>query len=235
VRSYLLRDTGTLSRPGGEAHPSKGGERESWRQPQSSGRFVHLQIALRRNTEGVRHPIEEGEHGCDVNRFGDLRIRPTVLAQDFHIFRGRAVGRLGHPGDIFEQCAVWGVESCVLKVAVNQRLNCLFLCSLNPQEVRVRIQSIRTAIQKGDPAGNRLFRPARKMALGKVDRIAKTHDFAKEIGAMAEAFEDSGHILAPRLSTPFVVYLCNLAGRFRVLDQLDFGFRIRHGLMATLA
>jgi hypothetical protein len=201
----------------------------------SPGRLVHLEIPLRRNTEGVRHPVKEGEHGCDINRLGDLRIRPTVLAQDLHLFRGRAIGCLGHSGDIFKQRPVCGVEARVLKIALNQRLDCLFFCSLNPQEVRVRIQSIRTSIQKGDPACDRFFRPARKMSLGKVDPIAEAHDFAKEIGAMAEAFEDAWHLLASRLGAPFVVHVRNLASRFRVLDQFDFCFRVRHGSMVTLA
>ena len=126
----------------------------------SFGHLVHLQITLRRNAERVCYAVEEGEHGRDVDRFGNLRFSPTLLAQDLHIFRGRTIRRLGHLGDIFEQRTMRVVESCILKIARYQRLNCFLFCSLNPQEVSMRIQSIRAAIEPGDPAGNRFFRPA---------------------------------------------------------------------------
>jgi hypothetical protein len=39
------------------------------------------------------------------------------------------------------------VECCILEVARCQRLDCFLFCSLNPQEVSMRVQSIGTAIQ----------------------------------------------------------------------------------------
>src|SRR5258707_11363659 len=42
---------------------------------------VHFQIALRWDSESVGDPIEEGEHGGDVNRLGHLRLTPSLFAQ----------------------------------------------------------------------------------------------------------------------------------------------------------
>ena len=53
--------------------------------------------------------------------------------------------------------------------------NCLYTgigCSLNPQEVGMAVQSIRTPVQERDVAGNHLFVPAGKIPLGKMDRVS---------------------------------------------------------------
>ena len=48
--------------------------------------LIHFKIALRRDSEGVRNPIEEREHRGDVDGFGDLRLRPAMIPQLLHIF-----------------------------------------------------------------------------------------------------------------------------------------------------
>src|SRR5579859_1192600 len=63
---------------------------------------IHFQIALRGNAEGVGYAVEEGEHRCDVDGFGNLGLSPTVLAQDLYVFRSRAIGCLGHLSDVVE-------------------------------------------------------------------------------------------------------------------------------------
>ena len=163
----------------------------------SLGHLVHFKVALRRNAESVCYAVKEGEHRRDVHRLGNLGLTPTVLTQDLYIFRGRAIRRLGHLGDIFQQCAVCIVERRLLEVARSQRLDCFLFCSLNTQEVSMRIQSIRTAIQPGDPAGDRFFCPAREVPFREVDRIAEAHNLAQKIGAMAKALENARHLLPP--------------------------------------
>jgi hypothetical protein len=101
----------------------------------SFGHLVHFKIALGRDAEGVGYAVEEGEHCCDVDRFGNLGLGPTALAQELHILGGCAVGCLGHLGDVFEQGPVCIVERCFLEVACDQRLDCFLFCSLNTQEV----------------------------------------------------------------------------------------------------
>jgi hypothetical protein len=194
----------------------------------SLGHLVHFEIALRRNTEGVRHAIEKGKQRGDVYRFGNLGLAPTVMAQDLHVFRGGAIRRLGHLGDIFKQRAMRIVELRPFEVARRQRLDCLLFCSLNPQEVSMRIQSIGTTIEPGDPAGDRFLGPAREVPFRKVDRIAEAHDLAQEIRPMAKALENAGHLLAPRMGAPLVIYRRNLASRVSVLDQLYFCLGVRH-------
>ena len=97
--------------------------------------MVHFEIALRRNTEGVRYAIEKCKQRGDIYSFGNLGLAPTVMAEDLHVFRGGAIRRLGHLGDIFEQRAVRVVERRLFNVARRQRLDCFLFCSLNPQEV----------------------------------------------------------------------------------------------------
>jgi hypothetical protein len=194
----------------------------------SLGHLVHFEIALRRNTEGIRHAIEKGKQCGDVYRFGNLGLAPTVLAQDLHVFRGGTIRSLGHLGDIFKQRAVRVVERRLFEVARRERLDCLLFCSLNPQEVSMRIQSIRTAIEPGDPAGDGFLGPAREMPFRKVDGIAEAHDLAQEIRPMAKALENAGHLLAPRMGAPLVIYRRNLACRVSVLDQLYFCLGVRH-------
>jgi hypothetical protein len=195
----------------------------------SLGHLVHFKIALRRNAEGVCHAVKEGEHRRDVYRLGNLGLTPTVLAQRLYVFRGRAIRRLGHLGDIFEQRTVRVVERRVLEIARNQRLDCFLFCSLNPQEVSMRIQSIRTAIQPGDPAGNRFFCPAREVPFRKMDRIAEAHDLAQKIRAMAKALENARHLLASRMGPPVVIYLRNLASGISILNHLNLCLRVGHG------
>jgi len=150
---------------------------------------------LRRNPEGIGHAIEKGKQRGDVYRFGNLGLAPTVMAQDFYVFRRGAICRLGHLGDILQQRTMRVVERRLFEVARRQRLDCLFFCSLNPQEVSMRIQSIRTAIEPGDPTGDRFLGPARQVPFRKVDGIAEAYDLAQEIRAMAKTLENAGHLL----------------------------------------
>ncbi len=152
-----------------------------------------------------------------------------MLTQFLHIFRGGAIRRLGHLSDILQQRTVRVVECCLVELALRQRLDCLFFCSLNPQEVSMRIQSIGTAIEPRDPTGDRFLGPAREVPFRKMDGVAEAHDFAQEIRAMAKALENAGHLLAARMGAPFVIDLRYLARRVSILDQIDFLLRVRHG------
>jgi len=113
----------------------------------SLGHLVHFEIALRRDAEGIGHAIKKGKQRGDVYRFGNLGLAPTVMAQDLYVFRRGAIRCFGHLGDIFQQRTMSVVERRFFEVARRQRLDCLLFCSLNPQEVSMRIQSIWTAIE----------------------------------------------------------------------------------------
>jgi hypothetical protein len=78
--------------------------------------MVHFKITLRRNAEGIGHPIKEGKHRRDVNRFSDLRLTPPVVAQRLNVRRRGAIRRLRHLRDIFEQNAVCIVEPRLCKI-----------------------------------------------------------------------------------------------------------------------
>jgi hypothetical protein len=88
------------------------------------------------------------------------------------------------------------VKPSLFEIAGSKRLDCLFIGPLNPQEVSMRIQSIRTAVEIRNPTGNRFFRPPGEMPLGKMNRIAKAHHIAQKIRTMAKALKDARHLLA---------------------------------------
>ena len=92
----------------------------------------------------------------------------------------------------------------------------------------MRVQSIWTAIQIGDPTGDGLLGLAVQMSLGEMHRVAEAHDFAQEIGTMAEALQNARHELAARLGAPFVVHRGDLAGGVLVLDNVDLGVLFGH-------
>ena len=60
----------------------------------------------------------------------------------------------------------------------------------------MRVQSIGTAIEPRNPTRDGFLGSAIEMPLGKMDRVAELHHFAQEIGAMAEALQNAGHLLA---------------------------------------
>ena len=92
----------------------------------------------------------------------------------------------------------------------------------------MRVQSIGTAIEPGDPACDRFFCPAGEVPFRKMHRIAEAHDLAQEIRAMAEALENAGHLLTARVRAPFVVYLRNLTSGVSIVNHFDLGLRVYH-------
>ena len=104
------------------------------------------------------------------------------------------------------------------------------------------VQSIRTAVQEGDVAGNHLLIPPGKMSVTKMDAVGKLHDLAKEIWALTETLEYARHFCAARCFAPLIVYNGSFAGGVGILDLLDLQtvFRhvlnvIRHGLRFPFA
>jgi hypothetical protein len=95
----------------------------------------------------------------------------------------------------------------------------------------VGVQSIRTAVEPGNPARDGFLGAAAEVAFGKMDSVAEAHHLAQEIWSMAEALEDTGHLLTTGVCAPLVVDLRNLARGLRVFDDIDFRLRVRHRLL----
>jgi hypothetical protein len=68
----------------------------------------HSEVALGGDAEGVGDAVEEGEHGGDVDGFGDLGLGPAVVAELLDVFVGGAIGGLGDLGDVVEESALGG-------------------------------------------------------------------------------------------------------------------------------
>jgi len=152
------------------------------------------EVVLRGDAEGVGDAVEEREHGGDVNGFGDLIFGPARLAQLLDVLGGRAIGRLGDQFDIVQQAALCRTQSCVINFSFQDRCDTLFRGSLNTQEVDVAVQSIRTAIEIGDIAGDHLLVSAREVALGEMDSVGELHHLAQEIRAGAETLDDTRNL-----------------------------------------
>jgi len=124
---------------------------------------VHFKITLRSNPEGIRHSIEEREHGRDINSLGYLRLRPPMTPQFLHVLICGAICRFRHPGYIIEQSTFRGAQACFFQIAIRNGLYRFVFCSLNTQEVCMRIQSIGAAIEPGYPTRDGFLGSAVKM------------------------------------------------------------------------
>src|SRR6185369_5099258 len=54
-----------------------------------------------------------------------------------------------------------------------------------------------------------------------MNRVAEVHNLSKEIRTMAEALEDSRHLLSAGVGAPFVIHLRHFPGRLGVFDKFD--------------
>jgi hypothetical protein len=151
-----------------------------------------------------------------------------MIAKQLYVFRSGAICRLSHLGYIVQQGPLGWSQSRIIEDAMGQRLNRSLFCSLNTQEVSMRIQSIRASVEPRDPTGDALLGAAIQMTLRKMDGVAEPDHFAQEIGPMAEALENTGHLLAAGLLSPFVVNLRNFAVRVGVFNQIDLGLVATH-------
>ena len=84
------------------------------------------------------------------------------------------------------------------------------------------------AIQIRNPACDGLFCFPVQMPFGKMQRVAEAHHFAQKVRPVAEALQDSRHLLASGFGAPFVIYPGDLTGGFLVFNQLDLGFVAGH-------
>jgi hypothetical protein len=92
----------------------------------------------------------------------------------------------------------------------------------------VRVQSIGTAIEPGNPACNGFFCPAGEVPFRKMHRVAEAHYLAQKIRAMAEALENARHLPAARVRAPLIVYFRDLTSGVRILNYVDLGLRVCH-------
>lgn len=129
------------------------------------------QIILRRHAKRIRHSVEEGEHGRHVDSLGNLVFAPAGIAQLLHVLVRRAGSILCNQLHVVEQYALGRSQSGLLEFALENRRYALIGSSLNPQEVSMAVQSIRTAVQVGDVAGDHLLVAALEMPLGEVHRV----------------------------------------------------------------
>jgi len=73
------------------------------------------------------------------------------------------------------------------------------------------------------------------MPLRKVHRVTKLQDVTKKIGPVAEALQNSRHLLPAGLLTPLVIDSSHFASRVGIFNQLDLGFFDTHGADLTIS
>jgi hypothetical protein len=140
--------------------------------------FSELEIVLRGHTESIGDTVEEGEHGDNVDRLGDLIFAPAVVAQVGNIFGRRAVRRLRNDLRVLHQGALRRCQVSLVDLAFQNCRNRLIIGSLNPQEVSVAVQSIRAAVQIGNVTGDHLLVTPEEMALGEMNGVGEIHHLA---------------------------------------------------------
>ncbi len=89
------------------------------------------------------------------------------------------------------------------------------------------IQSIRTAVQVRDVAGDHFFVTPRKMALGEMHGIAELNHLAQKVGPCPEAFDDARNQLSAGTGAPKLIGRGRFAGGFGVFDNSDLRRRLR--------
>ena len=117
-------------------------------------------------------------------------------------------------------------QARLVQLAFENRRYAFIGCSLNPQEVSMAVQSIRTPVQVGDIAGDHLFVAAREMSFGKVDCVGELDHLAQEIRPRAEALDDARNLLPSRTGPPEVIGGGGFAGGVGVLDDFDLRGRL---------
>jgi hypothetical protein len=80
-----------------------------------------------------------------------------------HVFICGAIRRLGHLGYIIEQSTFRRTQACFFQIAIRDGLYRFVFCSLNTQEVCMRVQSIRAAIEPRYPTRDRFLGSAVEM------------------------------------------------------------------------
>ena len=130
-----------------------------------------LQVVLGGHSKRVRDAVEKGEH-CDyINSLGDLILAPACLEQLLHVFVCGAAGRFSDQLGITEQRAFGQREVSFFKPSFGNGGDGLIGCSLNPQEVCVTVDSIGTAVKRGNVRGEHLFMSAREVPFREVNRV----------------------------------------------------------------
>jgi hypothetical protein len=182
---------------------------------------VHRQIAHWLNPEGIGHPVEEGEHRGYVNRLGDLRFRPARLPQGIGVGTRDLAGLEGDFTGELQQLAFGVAQSGRLQIAFGYGGYGFVIGSLFTQEVGMGVQSIGTAIERRDVAGDSFFLAASEMAFGKMNSIGKSNDLAQEVRPVAETLQNAGDNLASAKLAPLLVHFGGFAGGFGIFNQPD--------------
>ena len=140
--------------------------------PTSRCQFPNCEVVLRSNAEGVCDAIEESKQTRDIYGFGNLFFFPSCGAQLLHILRGGSVSGPCNQFHIDQQDMLRRRKARFVKLAFDDCFYTLIGCSLDPQEVGMAVQSIRTPVQIRNVAGDHLFLAARKMPFREMDRVS---------------------------------------------------------------
>jgi hypothetical protein len=140
-------------------------------EPKLRRELSRRQIILRRNAEGIGDAIEEGEHRGDVDGFRDLILFPSGVAQFLDVIRGGTAGGFGDELHVIEQNPLGRSQSGFIELTFENCAYALIAGSLDPQEVGMTVQSIWTAVEVGDVAGNHLLMTTGQVSFGEMHRV----------------------------------------------------------------
>src|SRR5688572_10142141 len=148
------------------------------------------------DVERVGEPDEHREERPDVDRLGDLRLRPAGLPQPLDLFVRDFVRVLGQRLDELQQKTLGRSHRRAIEVAVTQRLCGLAeLLALQLQEPCMAAQSIVALVQRGDVRRDHLVLRPSERAVREVHPRG-VHDGREKVRPVPHRHQDVGHELA---------------------------------------
>ena len=150
---------------------------------------------MRGDAECVRDPVEESEHSCDINRFRNLIFFPAGIAQLLHVLGGRSISGFGDQLNVIQQQAFRYRQAGFVQLAFKNCGYALVCGSLNPQEVSVAVQSIRTTIEIGNITSDHLLITSCEMSFREVDCVSEFKYAPEEVGPRSKALDDARDLL----------------------------------------
>jgi hypothetical protein len=154
------------------------------------------------------------------------------LPQLLNVFVRGAAGGLGDQSGVVEQSAFGCGELSLFEPSFSNSSDRIIGSSLNPQEVGVAVDSIRTTVKGRNIGSEHLFVTPGEVPFGEVNRVRELYNLPQEVGPRSKAFDDARDLLPSGSGTPVVVSGSGFAGGLVILDDRDLGggfwIMIRH-------
>ena len=121
----------------------------------------------------IGNSIEHRKQACHVDRFSDLFVRPTRVADLLYTCWCRSPGMRGHQFNELHQDPVPIIQPCPCHITFLQRLNYRVVFSLQLQKIAVRTNSVVALIQSGNERRDHFLGSTREVPVAKMQGIGQ--------------------------------------------------------------